>query len=134
METPEYQPKEQNLASDFGPPPDWQSWPAYKKPVKQKRSRLKMALGGMALAGLLVIGGGATVFAADPSPAPSTSPNTTTPTTPTTPGTPGTNNGGTTNPGTMPNGHCSHMNGGSGSGSGTSNGGTTNSGTNGSNT
>jgi hypothetical protein len=118
------------LAPDYGPPPDWQSWPEYQKPVKPKRSRLKMALGGMALAGLLVIGGGATVFAADPSPRPSTSPSTTTPTTPTTPGT----NGGTTNPGTMPNGHCTHMNGGSGSGSGTSNGGTTNSGTNGSNT
>jgi hypothetical protein len=67
------------LAPDYGPPPDWQSWPAYQKPTRPNRSRLKTALGGLALAGLLVVGGAATVFAADPSPSPSTSPSVTTP-------------------------------------------------------
>ena len=125
MDTPQYQPPGTDLAADFGPPPDWQSWPAYQQPNKPHRSRLKTALGGLALAGLLVVGGAATVFAADPSPAPSSTPNTTTP------GTPNNgSNGGSTNP---THGPCLHMNGGSGSGSGSSNGGTTN-GTSGSNT
>ena len=125
METPDFQPTGQHLAPDYGPPPDWQSWPAYKVPTKPSRSRLKTVVGGLALAGLLVVGGAATVFAADPSPSPSTSPGVTTPTTPTTP------NGGTTNPG-HPHGNCPNM--GGSSGSGTSNGGTTTNGTSGSNT
>ena len=122
METPEYRPPGEQLAPDYGPPPDWQSWPAYKAPTKPSRSRLKTVLGGLALAGLLAVGGAATVFAADPSPAPSTSPNATTPTTPGTPS--DGSNGGTTGP---MHGPCLHMNGasGSGSGAGTSNGGTT---------
>ena len=71
MEPITYQPpSEEQLASDYGPPPAWQSWPAYKPEVKPKRSRLKTVLGGLALAGLLVVGGAATVFAADPTPAP----------------------------------------------------------------
>jgi hypothetical protein len=117
METPGYQPPGEQLAPDYGPPPDWQSWPAYKAPTKPNRSRLKTAIGGLALAGLLVVGGAATVFAADPSPSPSTLPNVTTPTTPGTPGT--TNNGGTTNGGH--HGPCPNI----GSGSGSTNGGTT---------
>jgi len=80
MEPITYQPpSEEQLAPDYGPPPAWQSWPAYQAPTRPKRSRLKTALGGLALAGLLVVGGAATVFAADPSPSPSTSPSVTTP-------------------------------------------------------
>jgi hypothetical protein len=128
METPDYKPIGEQLAPDYGPPPDWQSWPAYKPRSKPNRSRLKAIVGGLALAGLLVVGGAATVFAADPSPAPSTSPDVTTP------GTPGTpsdgSNGGTTNP-ARPHGPC--PNDGTGSGSGTDNG-STDSGTTGSNT
>ena len=59
METPGYQPPGEQLAPDYGPPPDWQSWPAYKAPTKPNRSRLKTAIGGLALAGLLVVGGAA---------------------------------------------------------------------------
>lgn len=125
METPGYQPPGEQLAPDYGPPPDWQSWPAYKTPTKPNRSRRKTAIGGLALAGLLVIGGAATVFAADPSPSPSPSPNVTTPTTP------GTTTPGTTNP--THHGPCPNTGTGSGSGSSSSNGGTTN-GTSGSNT
>lgn len=72
-------PTDGQLAPDYGPPPAWQNWPAYQQPTRPGRSRLKMALGGLALAGLLVVGGAATVFAADPSPSPSTSPSVTTP-------------------------------------------------------
>jgi hypothetical protein len=129
METPGYQPPGKQLAPDYGPPPDWQSWPAYQAPSKPDRSRVKTALGGLALAGLLVIGGAATVFAADPSPSPSTSPNVTTPTTPGTPDT--TNNGGTTNG--AHHGPCLNTGSGSGSDSSSSNGGTTD-GASGSNT
>jgi len=80
MEPNTYQPPtEGQLAPDCGPPPAWQSWPAHQTPTRPNRSRLKTALGGLALAGLLVVGGAATVFAADPSPSPSTSPSVTTP-------------------------------------------------------
>jgi hypothetical protein len=78
METTDFQPTEQQQTPDLGPPPDWRTWPAYK-PSPPKTSRLKMAIGGGVLAGLLVIGGATTVFAADPSPSPSTSPSVTTP-------------------------------------------------------
>jgi hypothetical protein len=126
METPELRPPEDQLAPDYGPPPDWQSWPAYKQPVKATRSRLKTVAGGLALAGLLVVGGAATVFAADPSPTPTTSPGVTAP------GTPSDGSNGGTTDGTRPHGPC--PNDGSGTGAGTSNGGTTNSGTSGSDT
>jgi hypothetical protein len=89
----------QPLAPDYGPPPAFQAWPAYHPPAAQKRSRLKSALGGFALAGLLIVGGAATVFAASPSPSPSTSPSVTTPGT----------NGGTTTPGTHTPGNCPNM-------------------------
>jgi hypothetical protein len=80
MEPETYQPPtEGQLAPDYGPPPDWQSWLAYQEPARPNRSRLKTALGGLILAGLLVVGGAATVFAADPTPSPSTSPSVTTP-------------------------------------------------------
>ena len=73
-------PTDQPLAPDYGPPPPFQTWPAYQPPpTTLRRSRLKTALGGFALAGLLIVGGAATVFAADPTPTPSTSPSTTTP-------------------------------------------------------
>ncbi len=78
------------LAPDYGPPP---AWPASTTPPQPKRNRLKSIVGGLAFAGLLVVGGAATVFAADPTPSPSTSPGVTAPgTSPgtTTPGTPGT--------------------------------------------
>ena len=95
------EPVSQPPSPDYGPPPDYSSWPAFQSapgapaPPKPKRSRLKTALGGAMLAGLLVIGGAATVFAADPSPSPSASPGVTTP------GTPGTN-GSTTTKGNCP--------------------------------
>jgi serine protease len=83
------------LAPDHGPPPAWPTpfTTIPPAPPQPKRRRLKTIVGGLALAGLLVVGGAATVFAADPSPSPSTSPGVTTPgTSPgtTTPGTPGT--------------------------------------------
>ena len=126
METLEYRPPAGQLAPDFGPPPDWPSWPAYKPQVTPKRSRLKAVVGGLALAGLLVVGGAATVFADDPSPTPTTSPNATTPGTPS-----DGSNGGTTN-GTRPHGPC--PNDGSGTGSDSTNGGSNDSGTSGSST
>jgi hypothetical protein len=86
---------------DYGPPPDWQSWPAYQLKPQPKRSRLKTYVGGLALAGLLVVGGATAVFAASPSPDASSSPNVTTP------GTPGTTDGGT-NGGTRTPGNCPH--------------------------
>ena len=89
-------PTEGQLAPDYGPPPAWQSWPAYQQPTHKSRSRLKTALGGLALAGLLVVGGAATVFAADPSPSPSTSPGVTTPTPGTTDNGSNGSSGGTT--------------------------------------
>jgi hypothetical protein len=73
MEAPQYQPTEQPLAPDQGPPPDWQSWPAYQKPAKPRRSRLKVAAGVAAVAGLLVVAAAANVFAADPTATPSAS-------------------------------------------------------------
>jgi hypothetical protein len=82
---------DQQLAPDYGPPPAWPyAQPAPTAPVSAKRHRLKTAIGGLALAGLLVVGGAATVFAADPSPSPSTSPGVTTPNT-----SPGTTDGTT---------------------------------------
>ena len=52
MEPNTYQPPtEGQLAPDCGPPPAWQSWPAHQTPTRPKRSRLKTALGGLALAG-----------------------------------------------------------------------------------
>jgi hypothetical protein len=73
------EPTHQRLAPDYGPPPDYSTWPAYQPPAPPpRRNRLKATLGGLALAGLLV-GGAATVFAADPTPSPSTSPSVTTP-------------------------------------------------------
>ena len=81
MEPSDYGHPETEQTPDYGPPPDWRSWPAYQPPTP-KRSRLKMALGGAALAGVLLVGGAASVFAADPTPSPSISPGVTTPGTP----------------------------------------------------
>jgi serine protease len=83
-------PEGYELSPDYGPPPAWPPPPVAPRP---KRNRLKTIVGGLALAGMLVVGGAATVFAADPTPSPSTSPGVTAPgTSPgtTTPGTPGT--------------------------------------------
>ena len=76
------EPTNQPSAPDYGPPPDYSAWPAYQPVVatpKPARSRLKTALGGLALAGLLVVGGAASAFAASPSPDASGSPAVTTP-------------------------------------------------------
>ena len=91
MESSANRPTEGQLTPDYGPPPAWQTWPAYQPPTPRRTSRLKTAVGGLALAGLLVVGGAATAFAADPSPSPSTSPSVTTPGT-----TDNGSNGGTT--------------------------------------
>jgi hypothetical protein len=94
MEPTDFVPPAPELAPDYGPPP---AWPAPPPARQAKRNRLKTALGGLALAGLLVVGGAATVFAADPSPSPSTSPGVTAP---------GTTNGKSGTPGT--HGDCPH--------------------------
>jgi hypothetical protein len=98
------EPTDYQLAPDYGPPPAWpaQFAPIPPAPAKPKRNRLKTVVGGMALAGLLVVGGAATVFAADPSPSPSTSPGVTAPA-----ASPGTTTDGTqTAPATR--GNCPH--------------------------
>lgn len=100
-------PSDYQLAPDYGPP---LAWPAQfaatplapvPAPDKPKRSRLRTALGGLALAGLLVVGGAATVFAADPTPSPSTSPGVTQPA-----ASPGTTDGTQSTPGTKAD--CPH--------------------------
>lgn len=81
MEPTDYQSTtNQQLAPDYGPPPAWPyAHQVPTSPVPAKRNRFKAAIGGLALAGLLVVGGAATVFAADPSPTPSASSGVTTP-------------------------------------------------------
>jgi hypothetical protein len=90
MQPTNYQPTaDQSLAPDYGPPPAWPyAQPAPTAPVPAKRNRLKAAIGGLALAALLVVGGAATVLAADPTPTPSASSSVTTPDT-----SPGTTDG-----------------------------------------
>lgn len=76
------EPTNQTSTPDYGPPPDYSAWPAYQLAAaapKPARNRFKQAVGGLALAGLLVVGSAATVFAASPSPDASGSPAVTTP-------------------------------------------------------
>jgi hypothetical protein len=74
MEPINYQPPtDQPPAPDYGPPPAWPyAAPAATTVRPVRKNRLKTAIGGLALAGLLVVGGAATVFAADPTPSPTT--------------------------------------------------------------
>src|SRR3990172_6907174 len=77
------EPISQLLAPDYGPPPDSPAWMPIQPPTaptpKPRRSRLKTALGGIALARLLVVGGAATVFAAHAPPPPGRIPRATPP-------------------------------------------------------